>query len=83
MQVYGIDLPKEKFDVNFFDTDGKEKNRTENSGLTAISKFLSKILQGSVLCEENTGNYGDILVFLCNRYGVKIVLPRFHSKTQP
>ena len=74
MQVYGIDLPKEKFDVNFFDTDGKEKNKTMKNGLTAISKFLSKVPEGSMLCAENTGSYGDMLVFLCNRCGVRIAL---------
>jgi len=74
MQVYGIDLSKEKFDVNFFDTDGKEKNKTVKNGLTAISKFLSKVPEGSVLCAENTGSYGDMLVFLCNQYSVKIAL---------
>ena len=74
MQVYGIDLSKEKFDVNFFDTDGKEKNKTMKNGLTAISKFLSKVPEGSMLCAENTGSYGDMLVFLCNQYSVKIAL---------
>src|SRR5699024_4536271 len=74
MQVYGIDLPKEKFDVNFIDTDGKEKNKTVKNGLTAISKFLSKVPKGSVLCGEITGSYGDMLVFLCNRCCVKIAL---------
>lgn len=74
MQVYGIDLSKEKFDVNFFDTDGKEKNRTVKNGLASISKFLAKVPAGSVLCAENTGTYGDLLVFLCNQYEVSIAL---------
>src|SRR5690606_32930181 len=74
MQVYGIDLSKEKFDVNFFDADGKQKNKTVKNGLTAISKFLSKVPEGSVLCAENPGTYGDLLVFLCNQHGVSISL---------
>ncbi len=74
MQVYGIDLSKEKFDVNFFDTDGKQKNKTVKNGLIGISKFLSKVVEGSVLCAENTGSYGDLLVFLCNQQGVSISL---------
>ncbi|WP_169719500.1 IS110 family transposase [Olivibacter sitiensis] len=74
MQVYGIDLSKEKFDVNFFDTDGKEKSRMVKNGLDSISKFLSKVPGGSVLCAENTGSYGDLLVFLCNQCGVSIAL---------
>lgn len=74
MQVYGIDLSKEKFDVNFLDSDGKEKNKTVKNGLSAISGFLSTIPRESVLCAENTGTYGDLLVFLCNQYGVAIAL---------
>jgi len=74
MQVYGIDLSKEKFDVNFFDTDGKEKNKTVKNGLASISKFLDKVPEGCVLCAENTGSYGDLLVFMCNQFGVSIAL---------
>src|SRR5690606_3584065 len=74
MQVYGIDLSKEKFDVNFLDSDGKERNKTVKNGLTGISGFLSGVPEGAVLCAENTGTYGDLLVFLCNQYGVRIAL---------
>ena len=74
MQVYGIDLSKEKFDVNFFDTVGKEKNRALKNTLGAISKFLSEVPSGSVLCAENTGSYGDLLVFVCNHYNIPIAL---------
>ncbi len=74
MQVYGIDLSKERFDVNFLDANGKEKHRTVKNGLSAISGFLSTVPTGSVLCAENTGTYGDLLVFLCNRCGVSIAL---------
>jgi len=74
MQVYGIDLSKEKFDVNFLDSDGKEKNKTVRNGLTGISGFLSVVPEGTVLCAENTGTYGDLLVFLCNQYAVPIAL---------
>lgn len=74
MQVYGIDLSKEKFDVNFLDGNGKERNKTVKNGLSAISGFLSTVPAGSVLCAENTGTYGDLLVFLCNQYEVSIAL---------
>ena len=74
MQVYGIDLSKEKFDVNFLDGNGKERNKTVKNGLSAISGFLSSVPAGSVLCAENTGTYGDLLVFLCNQYEVSIAL---------
>lgn len=74
MQVYGIDLSKEKFDVNFLDSNGKERNRTVKNGLSAISGFLSTVPPEAVLCAENTGTYGDLLVFLCNQYRVSIAL---------
>ncbi|MFC6100719.1 IS110 family RNA-guided transposase [Olivibacter domesticus] len=74
MQVYGIDLSKEKFDVNFLDATGKEKHRTVKNELSAIWRFLSEIPLGSILCAEHTGTYGDLLVFLCNQYGVSIAL---------
>jgi len=33
MQVYGIDLSMKKFDVNFIDTKGNEKNREVKNGV--------------------------------------------------
>lgn len=74
MQVYGIDLSKDKFDVNFFDANGYEKNKTVKNNLTGISKFLSQVPIGSILCAENTGTYGDLLVFVCNQLGLSISL---------
>ena len=49
MQVYGIDLSMEKFDVNFVDQNGNEKNKTVNNGVKAISKFLEDIPSGEYL----------------------------------
>ena len=46
MQVYGIDLSMEKFDVNFVDQNGNEKNKTVNNGVKAISKFLKIFHRG-------------------------------------
>jgi len=74
MQVYGIDLSKDKFDVNFIDVDGKQKNKVVKNALVSISKFLSTIQPKAVLCAENTGTYGDLLVFLCNQYDISIAL---------
>lgn len=74
MQVYGIDLSKEKFDVNFLDVNGKEKHRTVKNEFSAICGFLREVPMGSILCAEHTGTYGDVLVFLCNQYGVGIAL---------
>jgi len=74
MQVYGIDLSKDKFDVNFFDATGKINTRTVKNGLAGISDFLSGVSSGAILCAENTGSYGDLLVFLCGQYDIQIAL---------
>ena len=81
MQIYGIDLSKDKFDVNFLDSNGKSVNKTVKNGLVAISKFLSKVPTEAVLCAEITGTYGDLLVFLCNQYEIGIALtPGYNVK---
>ena len=41
MQVYGIDLSMEKFDVNYIDVKGNEKNKQVKNRLDDISKFLN------------------------------------------
>ena len=64
MQVYGIDLSKEKFDVNFIDLKGKEKNREVKNAVVSISRFLSSVSEDSILCAEHTGVYGDLLVYV-------------------
>jgi len=74
MQVYGIDLSMEKFDVNFIDAKGKERNREVKNGVVSISKFLSTVPKGVVLCAEHTGAYGDLLVYLCNQTEISIAL---------
>jgi len=74
MQVYGIDLSMEKFDVNFLDAKGKEKNREVKNGLVSISRFLSSVPEEGILCAEHTGAYGDLLVSLCNQANIPIAL---------
>ena len=74
MQVYGIDLSMEKFDVNFLDAKGKEKNREVKNGVISISRFLSTVPEDGVLCAEHTGAYGDLLVSLCNQASIPIAL---------
>ena len=74
MQVYGIDLSMEKFDVNFIDAKGKEKEKEVKNGVVSISKFLSTIPKDGILCAEHTGAYGDLLVYLCNQVEVPIAL---------
>lgn len=81
MQVYGIDLSMEKFDVNFIDQKGNEKNKTVNNEVKAISKFLEDIPSGIILCAENTGVYGDLLLYLSNQMGVAIsFIPGYNIK---
>lgn len=64
----------EKFDVNYIDEKGKQKNRQVKNRLNDISKFLSKVPDEAVLCAEHSGVYGDLLVFLSNQKGIKITL---------
>lgn len=79
MQVYGIDLSKEKFDVNFVNEKGLEKNKTVKNNLHSISAFLSDLPAEVVLCAEHTGSYGDLLVYLSNQCGVRISLVSGYS----
>jgi len=74
MQVYGIDLSMEKFDVNFIDVKGKESNKEVKNGVVSISKFLSTVPKEGKLCAEHTGVYGDLLVSLCNQANIPIAL---------
>jgi transposase len=74
MQVYGIDLSMEKFDVNFIDAKGDERNREVKNKVISISKFLSSVEEDGILCAEHTGAYGDLLVYLCNQANIPIAL---------
>jgi transposase len=72
MQVYGIDLSMEKFDVNYIDKNGKEKKKEVKNQVKNISKFLEAVSKDAVICAENTGAYGDLLLFLANLFEIKI-----------
>lgn len=74
MQVYGIDLSMEKFDVSYIDKNERERKKEVKNRLNAISKFLTTVPAGAILCAENTGTYSDMLVFLCNQKGINIAL---------
>ncbi len=74
MQVYGIDLSMEKFDVNYIDENGKEHKKEVKNQVKNISKFLEAVSKDAVLCAENTGTYGDLLLFLANQLAIKIAL---------
>jgi transposase len=74
MQVYGIDLSMEKFDVSFMDEKSKETSKVIKNNFAGISKFLESIPTDSILCAEHTGVYGDLLLYLCNQAGITICL---------
>ena len=66
MQVYGIDLSMEKFDVNYIDLKWIERKKEVKNRLDDISKFLATVSADVVLCAEITGTYSDMLVSLSN-----------------
>ena len=80
-QIYGIDLSKEKFDVNFLDDQGKVREIEVKNNYDSICAFLSDLPDQVTLCIEHTGIYGDLLVFLCNCYEVSIsAVPGYEIK---
>ncbi|MCP4336247.1 MAG: IS110 family transposase [Mycoplasma sp.] len=74
MQIYGIDLSKEKFDVYYVDAKENEKMKVVKNDLRGISRFIGDLPKDVYLCAEHTGCYGDLLVFLCNQMHVPISL---------
>jgi len=73
-QIYGIDLSKEKFDVNFIDQTSQEQHSVVKNDLKNISRFLDSIPMDSHLVAEHTGVYGDLLLFLSNQMNIRISL---------
>lgn len=73
-QIYGIDLSKEKFDVNFIDEKRKEQHLVVKNDLNNIAEFLESISREALVVAEHTGVYGDALVFLCNQMNISISL---------
>jgi len=71
-QIYGIDLSKEKFDVNFIDQTNQQQHCVVKNDLKSISKFLESLPDDSQLVGEHTGVYGDLLLFLCNQMDISI-----------
>ena len=60
MQIYGIDLAKEKFDVSFFDLTSKKVSnqpapQVVTNNLKGIGKFLKGLPSDAVLVAEHTG----------------------------
>jgi transposase len=73
-QIYGIDLSKEKFDVNFIDQTNQEQHCVVKNDLSSISRFLGSLPADSHLVAEHTGVYGDLLLFLSNQMDINISL---------
>lgn len=77
MQIYGIDLAKNKFDVSFFSlkddgTPDKKQHKVVSNNEKDITKFLKKVSKDAILVAEHTGVYGDLLLKLCNDNGIRI-----------
>ena len=66
MQIYGIDLASEKFDVSYSDADGNARHTVVRNNRTQIEKFLSQLPSDCRLVAEHTGVYGDLLLKLAD-----------------
>lgn len=66
MQIYGIDLASEKFDVSFVDDDGVAKHIVVKNTRAQIEKFLDKLPYDCRIVAEHTGVYGDMLLKLAD-----------------
>ena len=78
-QIYGIDLSKDKFDVNFIDASLVERHSIVKNNFRGICKFLESVQEGATLVAEYTGIYGELLVFLAMQMNVKISLSSGYS----
>lgn len=72
MQIYGIDLACDKFDVSFVNAEGKEKHLVVKNTFSQIEKFLDKLPDDAHIVAEHTGVYGDLLLYLADTRGIAI-----------
>ena len=77
MQIDGIDLAKEKFDVSCFDLTSKKVSNQPlhnvvKNNFKSIGRFLETLPSDAVLVAEHTGVYGDTLLMFCMDINVKI-----------
>ncbi len=72
MQIYGIDLASQKFDVSFRDSEGKLRNMVVKNSRAGIEKFLDRLPSDCRLVAEHTGTYGDLLLKLACIRGIRI-----------
>jgi transposase len=73
-QIYGIDLSKEKFDVNFKQSDGNLKSFIVKNTVSQIDKFLNTVEPNAILCAEHSGVYSELLVSLAIHRTLRIAL---------
>ena len=76
MQIYGINLAKEKFDVSFCDLTSKKvsnqpSHKVVKNNFKSIGRFLEILPSDAVLVTEHTGVYGDTLLKCCIDSNVK------------
>lgn len=72
MQIYGIDLASEKFDVSFVDSKEQTRHIVVKNTRPQIEKFLDKLPGDCRLVAEHTGVYGDMLLKLADIRGIAV-----------
>lgn len=72
MQIYGIDLASEKFDVSFVDSKGQVRHLVVKNTRSQIEKFLDKLPDDCRLVAEHTGVYGDMLLKLAGIRNISV-----------
>ena len=72
MQIYGIDLASEKFDVSFVDNNGVPRHIVVKNTRAQIEKFLDSLPADCRLVAEHTGVYGDLLLKLADLRNVHV-----------
>lgn len=72
MQIYGIDLASEKFDVSFVDSKEQTRHIVVKNTQPQIEKFLDKLPGDCRLVAEHTGVYGDMLLKLADIRGIAV-----------
>ncbi|MDE5655463.1 MAG: IS110 family transposase [Muribaculaceae bacterium] len=72
MQIYGIDLASEKFDVSFVDSKEQTRHIVVKNTRPQIEKFLDTLPGDCRLVAEHTGVYGDMLLKLADIRGIAV-----------
>ena len=78
-RIYGIDLSKEKFDVNFINLKGIMQHQIISNTFKGICSFFETLPSKVTIVAEHTGVYGELLVFLANQIDIKICLHSGYS----